>query len=51
MSKVSLGKAHYLVLFKDNFLEYRIIYCIHYKTEVFQKCKELYALISQQTGN
>lgn len=51
MSKASLGKACYFVLFKVDFLRYHIIYCIRHKLDVLERFKELCTLGPHQTGN
>lgn len=47
----SPGESKYFVLFKDDFSDYRTVYFMHHKSEVFEKFKQYEALVSNQTGN
>ena len=51
ISVASYGGAKYFVIFKDNCIGFRIIYCIRSKLEVFEKFKELQALVQCNIEN
>lgn len=50
MEKTSLGGSNYILLFKDDYSSFRVVYFIKQKSEVTQKLKIFLKLVENQTN-